>query len=102
MCGILGYYCFGSKVPDKQKISDMFSLLETRGRDASGFAFLRENGSLFVHKDAIRSSEMIKTKQWKEITLPKIMILHTRMKTQGTEKNNKNNHPLFSQRTEWP
>ena len=24
------------------------------------------------------------------------MILHTRMKTQGTEKNNNNNHPLFS------
>ena len=39
---------------------------------------------------------MIKTKEWKEIVLPKIMILHTRMKTQGAEKNNANNHPLFS------
>ena len=28
--------------------------------------------------------------------LPSSMILHTRMKTQGSEKNNANNHPLFS------
>ena len=39
---------------------------------------------------------MIKKKEWKDLNLPKFMILHTRMKTQGTAKNNANNHPLFS------
>ena len=91
----MGYYCFGKKYPDKNKLTTMFELLESRGRDASGFAFIM-NGNLVVHKAAIRSSEMIHTKEWKELVLPAIFIAHTRMKTQGSEKNNYNNHPLFN------
>ncbi len=95
MCGIMGYYSFGKTMPDKEKITNMFSLLESRGRDASGYAFIKDN-NLVVNKAAIKSSEFIKTEDWKELTLPASMILHTRMKTQGSEKNNANNHPLFS------
>ena len=95
MCGIMGYYSFGKTIPEKDKITNMFSLLESRGRDASGFAFVRDN-NLIVHKDAMKSSEFVKTSEWKELILPSSMILHTRMKTQGSEKNNANNHPLFS------
>jgi glucosamine 6-phosphate synthetase-like amidotransferase/phosphosugar isomerase protein len=95
MCGIMGFYCFSEKKPDKEKISIMFSLLESRGRDASGFAFIKEN-NLIVQKVAIRSSEFVKSKEWNELELPKCMILHTRMKTQGSEKNPNNNHPLFN------
>ncbi len=95
MCGIMGYYSFGNTIPNKDKITNMFSLLESRGRDASGYAFIRDN-NLIVHKDAMKSSEFVKTNEWKEIVLPSSMILHTRMKTQGSEKNNANNHPLFS------
>jgi glucosamine 6-phosphate synthetase-like amidotransferase/phosphosugar isomerase protein len=73
----------------------MFSLLESRGRDASGYAFIKDN-NLVVNKAAIKSSEFVKTDDWKELVLPSSMILHTRMKTQGSEKNNANNHPLFS------
>ena len=53
----------------------VFSFLETRGRDASGFAFI-DDGELVVHKAPIKSSDMIKTDEWKKLTLPKIMILH--------------------------
>ena len=95
MCGIMGYYSFGKTTPNKDKITNMFSLLESRGRDASGIAFIRDN-NLIVHKDALKSSEFVKTNDWKELVLPSSMILHTRMKTQGSEKNNANNHPLFS------
>ena len=95
MCGIMGYYCFGNKLPDKDKISIMLELLETRGRDASGFAFISKD-NLIVHKAAIRSSEMIKTKEWSDLQLAPIMIFHARAKTQGSEKNNANNHPLFN------
>jgi len=95
MCGIMGFYSFGNTLPNKEKITNMFSLLESRGRDASGFAFIRDN-NLIVHKDAMKSSEFVKTNDWKELVLPSSMILHTRMKTQGSEKNNANNHPLFS------
>jgi len=95
MCGIMGYYSFGNTLPNKDKITNMFSLLESRGRDASGFAFIRDN-NLIVHKDAMKSSEFVKTNEWQELTLPSCMIIHTRMKAQGSEKNNANNHPLFS------
>ncbi len=95
MCGIMGYYSFGSRLPDKNKLTDMFSLLESRGRDASGYAFIRDN-NLVVHKAPVKSSDLIKTNEWKNLKLPTVMILHTRMKTQGSEKNNNNNHPLFS------
>jgi len=95
MCGIMGYYCFGDRLPDKEKITTMFTVLESRGRDASGFAFIRDH-NLIVHKDAVRSSELVKSDVWKKLSLPKTTILHTRMKTQGTEKNNANNHPLFN------
>lgn len=95
MCGIMGFISFGNNLPDKEKISDMFSLLETRGRDAAGYAFIKDN-NLVIHKAPVKSSDLIKTDEWKNLRLPRIMILHTRMKTQGTEKNNANNHPLFS------
>lgn len=95
MCGIMGYYAFGDILPDKGKISKMFELLETRGRNASGFAFIQEE-QLHVHKDAITSSEMIRTEAWNKLILPKIMIFHTRAATKGTVKNNCNNHPIFN------
>jgi len=66
MCGIMGYYCFGGTRPDKQKISTMFELLQSRGTDASGYAFLRD-GNLIVQKAAIRSSIMIHSREWQEL-----------------------------------
>ena len=95
MCGIMGFYCFSDKKPDKEKISTMFGLLETRGRDAAGFAFIKD-GNLIVNKAPIRSSVMVQSKEWQEIHLPRIMILHTRMKTVGSEKRSFNNHPIFN------
>jgi len=95
MCGIMGFYCFSDKKPDKEKISNMFSLLQCRGRDASGIAFIRE-GNLIVDKAPIPSSKMVQTKEWKALELPSIIIMHTRMKTQGSEKNSNNNHPIYN------
>ncbi len=95
MCGIMGYFCFGEATPKKEEITEMFTMLETRGRDASGFAFIRD-GNLMVHKAATASSEFVKTKQWTEQPVEPMMIFHTRLKTQGETKNNMNNHPLFN------
>jgi glucosamine 6-phosphate synthetase-like amidotransferase/phosphosugar isomerase protein len=95
MCGIMGYYCFGDKRPSKTKITTMFALLESRGRDSSGVGYIR-NGKLVVNKEAVRSSQFVNKPAWQNLELPGIMIAHTRSKTQGTEKNNKNNHPLFN------
>lgn len=96
MCGILGYYCFKNKKPYKNKLTNMFQMLESRGKDSSGFAFLNEENKLIVHKAPVSSSVMIKSKEWKELSLPKVLIMHSRLKTNGSETNNLNNHPLFS------
>jgi glucosamine 6-phosphate synthetase-like amidotransferase/phosphosugar isomerase protein len=95
MCGIMGYISFGKILPEKDKLTKMFKLLETRGHHASGFAFIGED-NLIVHKEPIKSSDMIKTNTWAELQLPKIMIFHARLKTQGDQNNNMNNHPIFN------
>ena len=96
MCGIMGYYCFGKKTPDKDKITEMFRKLENRGRDASGFAFINEKNNLVVYKVPVPSSELVKTNDWKELELPRVFIAHARAKTQGSEKCDANNHPLYN------
>ncbi|MCB9211084.1 MAG: hypothetical protein H6609_17090 [Ignavibacteriales bacterium] len=97
MCGIMGYYSFGSIMPDKKKLEKMFTLLETRGKDASGFAFIDPaTQKLKVTKAPVPSTNLIKYPHWTTLELPKIMIFHTRMKTQGEPSNNMNNHPLFT------
>lgn len=88
------YTCFGRSKPEKNRITEMFELLEARGRDASGFAFIR-GGELVVHKAPVRSSELIKGNEWKNLDLPDTLIAHTRLKTQGTELDNLTNHHLF-------
>jgi glucosamine 6-phosphate synthetase-like amidotransferase/phosphosugar isomerase protein len=98
MCGIMGYYAFGEIIPNKKKIEDMFILLETRGTDASGFCFLNNRQELQVVKAEEPSSSLIKTTSWKGLQLPRIMIFHTRLKTQGEPTNNMNNHPLFTKK----
>ena len=98
MCGIMGYYAFGNKLPDKQKIENMFTLLETRGTDASGFAYLNNKNELQITKAETPASSLVKTDSWKNLQLPKMMIFHTRLKTQGEPTNNMNNHPLFTKK----
>jgi glucosamine 6-phosphate synthetase-like amidotransferase/phosphosugar isomerase protein/DNA-directed RNA polymerase subunit RPC12/RpoP len=98
MCGIMGYYAFGEILPNKKKIEDMFTLLETRGTDASGFAYLNNKNELQITKAETPASELVKTISWRGLQLPKIMIFHTRMKTQGEPSNNMNNHPLFTKK----
>ncbi len=99
MCGIMGYYAFGEIIPSKKKIEDMFILLETRGTDASGFSFIdKTTNNLMVTKAEVPARSLIKSPGWQNLQLPKIMIFHTRMMTQGEPKNNMNNHPLFTKK----
>ena len=68
MCGIMGFFCFGKTKPDKNKITEMFRLLESRGRDAAGFAYIHNN-NLIVNKAPMKSSELVKTDEWKDLEL---------------------------------
>lgn len=112
MCGIFGVILTGvdSKLSPKQLkqiVNLLFRLSESRGKEASGIA-LRANNDIYVLKEPIASSKLVKTAKYKELfnnTLPKaysgrqlkcpIVILgHSRLKTNGQSEINTNNQPV--------
>ena len=95
MCGIVGYKAFGKEVPKKRELENLLIETQYRGTDATGVAWI-ENDALQIFKQEGSAKELIKTKNWKKIKVPKVMIMHCRAQTQGTFKNNKNNHPVFN------
>jgi asparagine synthetase B (glutamine-hydrolysing) len=82
------------KRPAKSKLEEMFTTIQFRGQDASGFATIDEH-TMRVVKAPIKAEELITKKSWRKLkTLPPIMLLHTRAATQGDKKENTNNHPI--------
>ena len=105
MCGILGYYAFGERRPNVGTIADLFILSESRGKDATGLAYLNTKDKLQVMKYAEPATEFIKrlcvfnTIDSNKIGwMPKIMIGHTRAVTQGLATDRKNNHPIYNKK----
>lgn len=95
MCGIAGF-CLH---PDEHNIDtpklarELLLNIEIRGRDATGAAWY-EGDTLMVQKDGMKASHFVK---WCDLPLGATnVILHTRMGTKGTEKDNNNNHPVVA------
>lgn len=93
MCGIAGFsLSTNSKVNSRKLAHALLCEIESRGSQASGFAF-DHNGSQGVFKSATRGSNLSLK------ALPKrasTVILHTRYATHGSTKVNSNNHPVTS------
>lgn len=104
MCGILGFMGYGESIPEQayRAFEDMFIESESRGRNASGIGYLK-NGKLVVSKGAMSATNFLKTKEWAQVykDRPTSMIAHTRLTTQGSEKFNENNHPVFDPKFGW-
>ncbi|MDE6746544.1 MAG: class II glutamine amidotransferase, partial [Oscillospiraceae bacterium] len=93
MCALFGLIDYGKRFSAKQR-SKIISILseecEVRGTDATGIAY-NSNGRLQIYKRAVPAHKM-------RYRLPEnanIIMGHTRMTTQGSEKFNYNNHPFF-------
>ncbi len=98
MCSIGGYISFSTSRPNRETLETLFTDMQVRGKDASGFAYIQGRKSITV-KAAETSTELIKKQSWANLfkqALPNKMIFHTRAATQGDEKINDNNHPLLS------
>lgn len=93
MCGIGGYISFGAIVPKKEEIQTLLCAMSVRGTDATGLAYPLEKKIMF-EKAAVPAKEFVKYDFWNTLRMPKMMILHTRAATKGSEKNKKNNHPI--------
>ena len=95
MCGIGGFYnCTGAPTPVDESMA-LWAGLASRGRMASGFAIVGENGRYEVVKEALSSSIMAnELKSEIPKTGIKTMLFHTRFATQGAIEDNGNNHPI--------
>ncbi|MCM1061684.1 MAG: hypothetical protein NC452_15550 [Eubacterium sp.] len=93
MCAVFGLIDYANKFSAKERaeiISVLSEECEVRGTDATGIAY-NSSGKLRIYKRAVPAREM-------RFRLPEdanIIMGHTRMTTQGSEKFNCNNHPFF-------
>lgn len=95
MCCLFGYINYGKKLSRKQ-LSRLLSVLsvacEERGTDATGIAY-NYNHRLHIYKRPL-AAHLMRYRVPASVT---VVMGHTRMTTQGSEKRNSNNHPFFGQ-----
>mgnify|MGYP002772260905 FL=1 len=92
MCCLFGLIDYNNTFTSKEKnrlIKILSTECEARGTDATGIAFNTESG-LHISKRPVAAHKM-----WYRIPdSAKVVMGHTRMTTQGSEKFNYNNHPF--------
>jgi glutamine---fructose-6-phosphate transaminase (isomerizing) len=112
LCGIFGIVIGENlKLSPKelmQIVNSIFKLSESRGKEASGLA-VRFKDSIYVLKEPITSSKLVKTTKYKELfnqTLktqaysgnqlqaPILILGHSRLQTNGQSEINTNNQPV--------
>ena len=109
MCGIGFFINYDKKKKlDLDLVEEVFTKLSWRGKDACGWYYERiENGIMKrgVTKAPLTSKQLIeeskkftgKNTKAKLNGTERLIILHTRAKTEGTEFDNENNHPMFGE-----
>ena len=94
MCCLFGLYDYGNclSVKTKEEIIRVLSKeCEDRGTDATGIAYM--NGDkMTIYKRPLPAHKM----KFRLRGNPSVIMGHTRMTTQGSEKKNYNNHPFYS------
>lgn len=92
MCCLFGFVDYGHKLSRTQRLrllSTLSTACEERGTDATGIAY-NLNGQQVIYKRPLAAHLM-----WYRVPAsPTIVMGHTRMTTQGSEKVNINNHPF--------
>ena len=92
MCCLFGFVDYGHQLTRKQR-SRLLTVLsvacEDRGTDATGIAY-NYDGRQHIYKRPLAAHLM-----WYRVPLDATVVMgHTRMTTQGSEKHNENNHPF--------
>ena len=82
--------------PNQDAMLSMFSALESRGTDASGFAS-SYRGKLWTYKTPEASSVTVNKLKNYKMDEARAWVGHTRLATHGTHLENSNNHPFINQ-----
>jgi glucosamine 6-phosphate synthetase-like amidotransferase/phosphosugar isomerase protein len=100
MCGIAGVIKFGEKPITEEQCTLLLIGNEHRGNDATGLAFSQPDGSIQIYKKDVPAWQFTGSKQYREFIKENLhddtwgVIVHTRGATQGSPRQNKNNHPI--------
>ena len=92
MCSLFGMIDYNKRLTARQKDSILNTLArecEVRGTDATGIAY-NIAGRMRIYKRPLAAHKM-------NLHIPhgvNVVMGHTRMTTQGSEKRNQNNHPF--------
>lgn len=93
MCSLFGYLDYQGIIPHRlarKLCQSLANSAEERGTDASGISYVKD-GQIVIYKRPKAAHKL-------HFALPegtRAVLGHTRMTTQGSEKNNQNNHPFY-------
>lgn len=105
MCGQVGII-FGRKRRGAAEQDDLCTVFlrlllhsEARGPHASGLAWLKTDGTHCIVKQPMRASELVYAEEFQNALCEvdnrtTVLMGHTRWRTRGDERNNRNNHPI--------
>jgi len=91
MCGVFGFVAASGCGVDLAAVKRIAKATESRGRHAFGFAWVDSAGRLKAYKQRGRISDSLGLLAMARDA--RILIGHCRYTTQGTERDNINNHP---------
>ncbi len=107
MCGLSGVLLHpGSRPPEQWREITRIATAnlvfnEERGREASGIAVIRADGSYRLFKAPVPASKLVEMEEYRDVLSSvgedTVCILgHTRAPTKGDPQNNLNNHPIVA------
>lgn len=100
MCGIIGFVTDKPSESNYRMLGDLLYISAARGTDATGIAIV-EGKKIKVVKEDVPADVFIKkhyTGLKKEISKASVVIGHTRLATQGHQRDNNNNHPIIGKK----
>lgn len=99
MCGILGFITDTPSEENNKLLCDLLYISSSRGTDATGVAVVGKTTK--VTKEDIPADKFL-VKYSKDLKKPmskaNVVLGHTRLATQGHQKDNNNNHPIIGQK----
>ena len=93
MCSLFGFLDYQGLIPQKvvRKLTQaLANAAEERGTDASGISYINE-GNVVIYKRPKPAHKL----HFNPPEGTRAVLGHTRLATQGNEKNNANNHPFY-------
>jgi len=92
MCSLFGFLDYQEILPHrmlKKLTQALANAAEERGKDAAGISYVQD-GKIVIHKSPKPAHKL----HFNPPKFTRAVMGHTRMTTQGSEKNNENNHPF--------